>query len=61
MTPKIRCFELSIEEREKRFMGHSEIPFLSPEGHFSLGVPGTQRERWVSLAVDNFGSGLTPL
>ncbi len=25
---------------------------------FCVGVPGTQRQRWVSLAVDNFGLGI---
>ena len=27
-------------------------------GHFAHGVPGTQRQRWVSLTVENFGLGL---
>ena len=26
--------------------------------YLDLGVPGTQRRRWVSLAVENFGLGL---
>jgi hypothetical protein len=33
--------------------------FVPSIGYFSLGVPGTQRQRWVSLAVENFGLGLT--
>jgi len=35
----------------------SSVP-LPPLSHFGLGVPGTQRRRWVSLAVENFGLGL---
>jgi hypothetical protein len=35
----------------------SSVP-LPPLSHFGLGVPGTQRQRWVSLAVNNFGLGL---
>jgi len=35
----------------------SSVP-LPPLSHFGLGVPGTQRQRWVSLAVENFGLGL---
>ena len=51
-SPKMRCFNPSIEERENRFLGPSEVSFLSPPiGHFALGVLG-------ALAVENFGLGL---
>jgi len=61
-SPKMRCFNPSIEERENRFLGPSEVSFLSPPiGHFALGVLGaclrapTHRQ---ALAVENFGLGL---
>jgi hypothetical protein len=56
-SPRIRCFEPSIEERKKQFMGHSEVSFIPPKSHSGLGVlvPPT-----AGLAVDNFGLRLMP-
>jgi len=41
--------------------GIQEFRSFPPISHFGLGVPGTQRRRWVSLAVENFGLGFTVL
>jgi len=41
--------------------GIQEFRSFPPISHFGLGVPGTQRRRWVSLAVENFGLGMIPM
>ena len=48
-----------IGARENRLLGRSEVSFVSPNEPFSLGVPSTRRRRWMSLAVENFGLGIT--
>ena len=54
-SPRIECSELSIGERDDRFLGLSEVSFGSHREVILLGVPRTQRERRVSLAVQEFG------
>ncbi len=58
-SPRIRGFGLPTTRRKDTLPGPSRVSFISPQWVSGLGVPGTQRQRWVSLARGNFGLGLT--